>query len=257
MDLHFGRITPFMQGKGIIYPVLFGLLAAGFYAQANMKAFWATITLTTFTILSLGVLKVHDGFDSIFSSYERMYLALPVAVFFLMSKLRRPQWIDPMLATLALAYTGMHLLTVDHQIAREVSDEREHLMVIARVESVYERMAQIKTLMDEVEPEGVIIGRDAEWLTKFASGACFLINDTVPIVHPDYDRKTWDMRRMDRPVFSRILWITEGEAFQLNDNYTVDLLVSDDHVFNAYLIRGERMNPLDIYRSLGYAVSDH
>ncbi|MEX2596187.1 MAG: hypothetical protein WEC59_04590, partial [Salibacteraceae bacterium] len=83
LDVMWAALTPFIYKKAWIYVVLFAGIITWSIIKNNKPVLWAALTLIFLLVASFAMPKVHDGYLSIFSPYERMFLALPVVVLFL------------------------------------------------------------------------------------------------------------------------------------------------------------------------------
>ena len=85
LNWYFNDVTPLLWNAGFLSLVLFIILAFLFYRKQEYKKAAVIGFIPVLILLSLGVNKVHDGAASVYFSYSRMYLALPVLLAFSIS----------------------------------------------------------------------------------------------------------------------------------------------------------------------------
>ncbi len=80
LDRFFGSYAPLAWGQGWIAPFLLATLVALLIRQRRWAWALALSAGTSFTLLALGLDRVHQGIDNIYWSSARMFVAVPVLV---------------------------------------------------------------------------------------------------------------------------------------------------------------------------------
>lgn len=262
LDRHFKWVTPLFRGQGWLLPVMFALLLGVALYQRKRGTWVAALTLLAIALASFGILKVHDGYDTIFLPHERMFMAMPLCLVFL---LQRVAWDTRVLAVCALLalgnllYQGVHL---SESIARNVDPQQKDNLMFPHYEvSDYQADCErLIRLMDTYQAEALLIGPGRMRYGFAHSNGCACFDPSKRMVSPDYERKTWVMRELDRPVYSNVLWITtelQGRTAEELEAYSITPVPGNGGIEYVYAIRGKGVNPLTVVRSLGFQVSNH
>lgn len=261
LDRHFRWITPLLHGQGWFYIALFTGFISYFFWKRRPKAAWAAVALTVVNFAAFGILKVHDGYDSVFLSHERMFLALPVALAFLVSRIEiKHAYVPPVLILIGVGFMVFNMSVLDQRIAEHVDPARKDNRGFLHISHAQVRADcdRLQTLVQNHEAEAVIIYPNGTF-TGLHSYACPCFDEETIYVDPEYERKTWDMRTLDTPAFHSVVLITP--IYPMDRGVPSDVWIrdvsSESGVKDAYIVRGDAFNPLEVMRSLDFTVSTH
>jgi hypothetical protein len=254
IDRHFSNISPYFHHKGSIYV---GLIAVGvFYSirQRRSEIAFGLATLVIILIVSLAVTKVHDASTSIFFSYERMFLALPVSLLFLFLKFRVEQRV---VIALGLISIGM-LINSENNLNRIIEKQIGHpntVMMLTKYQRLRENCEGLEQVYLDVGAEAVIYGPGNVYESWILDRGCPCISEIKLMVRPEYERKTWDLIKLDQPGYQRILWFSDqldADKLKTLGDYRLTRLTPTALFKDIYLLEGENINPMEIYKNMGF-----
>lgn len=255
LDSHWEHIAVLFHDRGWVYLVMFALLIILAKMQNNKAVFIAAITLTLMTCLSLGVNKVHDGTWSVFFSLSRMYMALPVACLFLLTRLKiNPKLYVPVIPVIA----SMLLIQTDN--AKIKADEyvvfvENTVVTISDIEDLKNGCREIEQVWQTTKAQAILFGPRKLHEAWTYSRACPCLTEVDLMVRPEYERKTWDLVELDQDVYSQFLWFTIEPIEKLKNvlgEAKISKLEATSNFKNIYLIEGENLNPLQMYKDAGF-----
>ncbi|MFT4680508.1 MAG: hypothetical protein ACI9YU_000336 [Flavobacteriales bacterium] len=263
LDTHWAALTPFSYRNSWIYILLFALILL--FARKTATRYAAGV-LIILLLLSLGMPKVHDGFNSIFSSYERMFMALPVSVFFLLVSLKwhKSVRVLPLLLVMGTTFFFVRYGEVSTRVERHLSPSAGHIIPHAKMEDVQDRLDFLQELADQNNVDVILLGPSINSLDILSQVGHLGLKNDVKILSPGFDRKTWFLREVDKPVYSRILWMQMELSAEEISSKTV-LTVTDLNIPGAgfrtneyyFLIEGDNINPLSVYADCGFKLGNY
>lgn len=260
LDRHWGKLAPVLHGAGWLYLVLFaGIIAAG--ARLKRKEIWLPMTaLTVFCIAALSVGKIHDATTSVFFSHERMFMAMPLACLFLALQFpwKIPAMAGRAAAAICVVVAVFQQTAVDAAITRSFAPNTRHLLEVVRVKELYEDCAILEELTERYQAEAVFNGPGHLRYAWTYSHACPAISNVPPMARPEYERKTWQLKALDQPVYQRMLWFTstlKDSVRHTIPGVSVTPIDAPPPFKHLYLIEGENFNAMRVYKDAGFGVS--
>ena len=243
MDMYFNDVTPVFWKTGFLSLVVFviGAMYAAWKREFSLAVFLAVIPVLV--LLTFGLNKVHDASDSIFFSYSRMYLALPVlfAVWasFLPDRLSR-NIILLMLVPFAFTLQKITLFrsTVDTELKRV-----HHIPVrVERMKTIETECANLARLCDEYSIDLIIVSNHYSY--DFLTYGCPALHSDLPnTLRPVYERRTWRLIEDAEKVYGRILVIDDNRKLDLEFPFVSQLpghgyfyLIEDNDVATITLL---------------------
>src|SRR5690606_1039486 len=141
--------------------------------------------------LSLGLNKVHDGFQSIFSPYERMFLSFPVVLYLaLLVVLKIKKWYLIMtICLLSIAVNWRYFFNLDQRIAERIAPTEEHLMPFAKMKDVRARIRFLNSLAKAHRADVILVGPQHNYLDELAASLQVGFDEGIHIIKPEFDRK--------------------------------------------------------------------
>lgn len=257
-DRHFRWLTPVLHGQGWFVMLLFPALVGWFFYRGKRAQAWSGVALVVLILAVFGILKVHDGYDSVFLAHERMFLALPVCMAFFLSGISwSGRYVYVALAAIGIGFCGYNLVSMDQRIADHVSPDRKDNRGFLHIthEQVEDDCARLKELVDQYQAEAVIIYPNG-YYTGLHSYACPCSDRETIYVDPEYERKTWDMRALDQEAYRSVIVINPRSPLEMQAPHGI--VVTALEMRDAYLIQSnDPFNPLQVMRDFGYVISTH
>ncbi len=231
-NAHF-LILPFFLISGII-----------FFIYKNKLAGMVCLLILALIIASFGMDKTYDGSHSVFFSYTRMYLAIPLlfALIFYFIPVRS------IIFTIFFGFTALTITSVKllkrEGLAKHLLDKPGMLPVIE-----YKRMKNdcinFKQLLDKYNVD--IVLAKYHWMRDFYAYGCTVCIENFPtIIIPDYDRRVWLFKEVESTNYENILIIDLNVDYSKKDS-TIEKL---HEMEGYYLIRNNNKNVFDLMTAL-------
>jgi hypothetical protein len=180
----------FLPFGGFSLVALVALCVAAIYRRRWSLALAAGLGLVGI-VVSLGITKVHDGQDDVFFPYQRMYVAVPLLLGFLLLALWRPSRIWPgwYVAIILIAAVSFTFREASLPQAMSGYAHTDPTMINAprTVDSLRQQCAHIDQVATE-HNAGLVV-HTADRGAAYACGA--MMYGRVETLHPPVERRTW------------------------------------------------------------------
>lgn len=212
LDLHLAYVTPLYWYQSAFLLFLFALLLGIFFMQKDSIAFLALSGCLILTIGSLSLSKAYDGDETIFLSYSRLFLALPL-VFGLIST--RIKVNSNRIATIIVIATGLFFfsfktvrLEENIKYANRAGQKGGGVGVFT-TQLMKEQCANINKICKTHQVELVV--SLSHWF-GYGSTACMTCEEGFPETINRHDRRTWRLLEERDMVRKTILFIDDANA---------------------------------------------
>lgn len=201
LDLHFAWLAPVWWTKGSLILILL-LLVIFRLVQLGRKAF-ALVLFTVFPVMlfSFAFPKVHDGFNSVFFPYDRMFLALPLLLTWAIAELRLRIPLTRWSVGTLVVCAGLFLVYKESGIHGVVQRELDHQELLpvreVRVADYQRTVETIARVANANEAKAIIAFGDNSKYTGMllAYGGSATHQELVPTLFVAGDRRYW--RRLE------------------------------------------------------------
>lgn len=206
MDRSLGEVTPLFWGHGAFLVLVLVASAAWCWIRGHRGASLFLCTGVILIIASLGVNKVNDGMPTVFYSWSRMFIAVPVvlaAAIALVPDLW-PRWSVLPISVAAAVLFSIKVALLPSVVDREVDPAREKNLHVMRLTDLMQRCAHVDQVARQANADLIVQG----WLpTKHMMnyGCPCLITGFPETVQPELDRRTWKLRELQPRMIDRIL----------------------------------------------------
>lgn len=208
-DKFFNYVTPVLRNVGWIIIPSFLILAFVLFRQNNKRAATAACSAAALIFLSTTILKVHDGTHSVFYSWSRMFMGVPVllALFFALMKFSNVRTgIIIAIAGTGLLFFGIKWFTLDDVVTDEIiTKEKEHNMYVAEVSALQKLCDSLSAIAISNKVELVVVG---DHFTKHVVnyGCPCMVDSFPPSIEPSRDRRTWLLKEEESQVRKVVLF---------------------------------------------------
>lgn len=237
----------------------FGGVLLYFLAKRQWPAALATIVSVGFTLFTIGFTRVHEGRSSVFFSYSRMYLALPVLPILLVlwgthqkvnaPKLRIRPWVtwSAMLGVVAGALYASHRRTqvMPEVIATELKNVQ--MVQLVDVDEGRDLAKAVQTAADAQNAHLVLLASGQKRWTYLLPA---LTNCQTLL--PFYERRTWRLEEECFPRYTRILILDRGLFDKARKGFFNAAVVSEQPFIGAFDIKGKSV--IRVCQELGMEV---
>jgi hypothetical protein len=247
LNMYFNQVTPFFWKAGFSVLIMFFIISAFLFWKKKFNEAVTVAFIPFLVVATLGISKVHDGTPSVFFSYSRMYLALPVLLGvslsffsdFIKSKL------SYLFLLIPFSLFAYHVVNLDAAIKINTGPKINHMVGIATVQQILDDCNKLKTICRDHCVELVIVSH--HWSYDFFNYGCPACTDSFPnTLRPENERRTWRLVAAKRSIFRTILIIDVQRDFA-TEFKSIKKLPSPD---GFYLVEYNTMYTMDLLDSL-------
>ncbi|MBI3232606.1 MAG: hypothetical protein HYZ42_00950, partial [Bacteroidetes bacterium] len=207
---YFSEVTPITSNTNW---ASFGLIAFIFIALVVQKQYKAGICLAFASILiflSLGINKVNDGYPTIYYSWSRMYLGIPILLALSICSIsiyQRSIYFKLVLAVFVCSYFLFKTSTLDDCIKKNIDTKADNNVTVGEWKDLKSQCKTIKNLASKYHASLVVIN----W-KHFVNYACPCIYKEFPeTIEPEHDKRTWQLLAEENKIRRNILFICAHE----------------------------------------------
>lgn len=245
LDRYFNDLTPFLWNNGWLVIAIPLIFTAFFYLKKQFKFALVALSMPFLFLLIFGVSKVHDGVDSIFFSYSRMFLAVPILFVLLVSFITiRSKAIVTFVLCLMVVFFWKKVEIVD-QMEKNIT-EQGYVVSALKTNYLYNECAEIKqiSLLHKID---LIIINDHN-LYDFYNYGCPACMDFFPkTIRPLNERRTWRLVEDQNHVYKNILLIDLQKKHSKSDTLIEALSCKE----GFYVIKLNTLTTAKLFKKLG------
>ena len=243
LDIYFNNTIPIFWGTGFLVLPLFLIIAFLLYRKKEYTKAITVALIPITIILSLGIGKVHDGTDSIFFSYSRMYLSIPILLGFSLSFFtgitNSKLFYFYLLIPCTFFFYQINIL--NDKIAANISPSKNHVVSVIEVKKLADECNYLKTICTDNKIQLIVISD--HWFYDFYDYGCPSCMDSFPnTLRPSYERRTWRLLEDERKIYPTILIIDTKRNFACEFNFVKKV----DHTENFYIIENNKLHTMDL-----------
>jgi hypothetical protein len=238
-NLFFGDVTPLFWGQGFFVLIIPIFSAVYFVRKRQFHYAIVAISLLPVILLPLFNSRLYNAADTVFYSYSRMYLAVPLLFGLLLYLIHWKK--IPRLVLLPLAGILVFKIALFSDKLEQRLNESTYILV-RPVHDVLERCAQLETLSKKHQVDLIIINDFGYIIENYTCGIC--TQKELKTLYPSYERRTWRLVEDRDVVYANILVIDgnlsneKGIVFQeINDTF--------------YLIKDNKQTTYELMLDLG------
>lgn len=209
IDRFLGDVTPVLWGSGwflvLTLVALTGLLAW----QRQTRPAVALGSAALLTVLALGLNKIHDGEATIFYSFSRMFLAVPVLMALFVSRIRLHE--KAVRYTVAAVLVGCTLLSVVRYASlpariNDYTTTRGRVNAVS-VQELRDDCLSIKDATERYGADLVVLGLLRDTNEHEINYGCHCLVDGFPPTYlPVFERRTWRIQEESHLIRETILF---------------------------------------------------
>ncbi|MGQ0829461.1 MAG: hypothetical protein ACT4ON_13820 [Bacteroidota bacterium] len=208
LDIHFNDVTPIFWKSGFLVLFMFLIISI---LLLNEKAYKkaVVVALIPFIVIStLGINKVHDGTHSVFYSYSRMYLSIPMLLGISLSFLNNITY--PKFLYLYLLIPAVYFVYNINNLNTSIESSTKLTPGLAvgviETSKLTDECNYLKTICDSCKIQLIIISN--HWNSAFYAYGCpSCIGEFPNTLNPNYERRTWRLIEDENKIYRRILII--------------------------------------------------
>ena len=256
LDKHFNSVSPIFWNSGWLVFVAFIIIGLAFLKQKKAALVFAVFICIAFTLLSLGFAKIHDGTDSIFFSYARMFLVIPVGFAFFIPFIKiKKTWIGYVFPLVSIFFLFLKLALLPSSISSNVDHKRNHILSVDPIEYVLSDCHKINYYSKKHKTDLVIVYDHGYYdFIDFGCSACL---DSFPkTLRPEYERRTWRLVEDKNIVYSNIIIIDEHQKIASRLSRLTEKSILFLNVNGYYIVSGNTLKTEDFLSLLNIPIRD-
>lgn len=255
----FNDVVPVFWGMGWMIFILLLAFVFFLFKQKQSKSAIALIGGIALLLFSLGINKVHDGYSTVFYSWSRMFIGVPLLFAVFGSKIDLSKISNRILTFLWLIPISFFILKcsiVSKCVDREIHVKKERNMFVSEISELKNSCQKIQSVSKEFKVDLIVIGNEDH--KQLFNYACPCLLDSFPqTIEPDRDRRTWVLQEEEGKVRTNILFVAVFEdlfAEQLKLNGEIINVSADPPM---YLLKNNNLKTGELLRTLNLPMRPH
>lgn len=219
LDRHFAYLSPWWPNGSVALGLLFLSVVGLFWIKRPKEAIALSVAFLLI-LFSFAFAKVHDGKDSVFFAYSRMFLALPLllclAFAIVSEKIKNPSRFAATLALICVVFFSIKLTKTNSVVTAETESPKDLPIRITRVDSIRSNSKKINDIAQKENAE-LILGIDGEItypdLEFYLWGGEVFYGNFKPNLVWNFDRRSWRKSEELSKVHTTILIVGGKSAW--------------------------------------------
>jgi hypothetical protein len=246
IDPFLNTMTPVFWKTGFLVLLAFVVISIWLFRKKEYNKALAVICIPAFIIFTLGINKVHDGTPSIFYSYARMYLAIPVlfavSLSFLKPSNSKLFYIYLLLPFVYLTYQVSQLNSVIEESLLPSNDDK---VAVATVDKFTDECNHLQDICTAHKIDLVIIVNHP-YCDFYDYGCTAVMPDFPKTIRPSYERRTWRFMEDENTVYKNILFVDIGRNASSNPG-VLEMLPNETGIF---VLKNNTKRTIDLFDQL-------
>ncbi|MDP4281603.1 MAG: hypothetical protein Q8867_05575 [Bacteroidota bacterium] len=255
LDWHFNCLTPFFWKMGWLSLAFFVLISWIFFYRKQFKEAWVVIATLAFIIGSLGFDRMFAATPSVFFSYSRMYLAIPILLAIFISFMQfRTNGFKYYFLILVAGFTLQKSVNLEDTIFKSTI-EFDPIINVCRISDLQKECFKRQLLAERFN----ISLESDQWnmfYTLATYGCPFCESGFPKTLYPPYERRTWRMREEEKQVHKNILIVSGRDNPDSLIKKSTALKIDMIRIGDYYIIRNNCKPTIQLLRSLGLKIRD-
>ena len=246
IDPFLNNMTPVFWKTGFLILIVFAIISILFFRKKEYNKAISVLSIPIFMILTLGINKVHDGTLSIFYSYARMYMAIPVllAVSLSFYNTFTSKWFYLYLV-LPIVYLALQINFLNDAIEESLKPSNDDKVAVATVNKFTNDCNHLKDICKANKIDLVVIVYHAN-CDFYDYGCTAIMSDFPKTIRPSYERRTWRFIEDENKVYKNILIIDIGRNASSNPG-VLEMLPNETGMF---VLRNNTKRTIDVFNQL-------
>lgn len=252
LDRLFNYITPIFWKQGflvLLIPIAFALY---YYKQKMRAEVLTSIFLLLVTLSTLFISKIYHGTSSVFFSYSRMFLAIPILIIIMTSfiRIKNTKYIF-LFIMMSLSILTYKVYGTKKEVEKCINNSNHGVCVSNTKHISYE----CKELYDISKSHNInlIIFGDYAYYDLYNYGCPACISDFPKTLRPAYERRTWRLLEDENTIYNNILIIDLNRSL----NVEFDFVKKINERNGFYLIDNNKLTTLLLMEKLNFRVRSY
>lgn len=205
LDSFFNQVSPLSRENSFILLLLFLILGIFSFIKKRTSTGLFLISVPVLIVITLGIDKVHDGYDSIFFSKSRMFLAFPVVIAFGLTLIKKINFRYQYFLFIIPAFLLLFkVYALEEKIIENTAPKSDHVIGIKTVEGLNKKCEELNKLAKKLKVDLIIIVNS--YKHDFINHGCRVCENNFPkILRPFFERRTWRLKEDKNTIYKTIL----------------------------------------------------
>jgi hypothetical protein len=254
LDRYFNLITPFAWKAGWLLPVV--QIIPLVYLLYKKQYLYAVIVLLLLMaqIASLSVPKVTDGKDSIFFSFSRMYLGLPLLLGMVLyfAGLANKNALVIAISLAALVALGVKLNNLSQKTEELIYKPKTHVVEVKKVDAYKAECKTIDSVAKLYNAGLILVQSKGDYINY---GCHCLVKGFTPTIRPSYERRRWVVDEELHKIHPNLI------ILEYADSVWQQRILAQPNRYKKvgeelYWLRNNTHNAIDVAKELNWYVGD-
>ena len=246
VDPFLNIMSPVFWKTGFLVLFAFATISVFLFRKSEYNKAISVLSIPIFIILTLGINKVHDGTLSIFYSYARMYMAIPVLLAVSLSFLKPNNsklfYIYLLLPFIYLSYQVSQLNSVIDESLRPSNDDK---VAVATVDKFEKECNHLQDICSAYKIDLVIIVNHP-YCDFYDYGCTATMPDFPKTIRPSYERRTWRFIEDENVVYKNILFVDIGRNASSNPG-VLEMIPNE---IGMFVLKNNTRRTIDLFNQL-------
>lgn len=248
LDKYFNYIVPIFWKHGWLILTGFFVLAIIFYKSKIYDISFVSFIIPFIIVGTLLVIKVHNGTNSIFFSYSRMYLSVPILLLLMFSflNIKDKRWL-PVFLVVSIVFIGIKVLNSKSTIEQNLN--KYHVVTVLKTDLVYKKCSELAAISMENNIDLIVIV-DHWFYDVYDYGCPACLKKFPKTLRPIYERRTWRLLEDENKVYTNILFV--DLKTRLDKKFYFISCLNEKQGF--YLLKNNKIPTMLLLKKLGIKV---
>jgi hypothetical protein len=241
-NLFFGDLIPIFWNQGwlvLIFPII---CTVYFIVKRKIQYAFVSISMIPVIILPLFNVRLYNAMETIFYSYSRMYLAVPL-LFALLIYLLEWKYINRLIFIPLIGVFLIKILVFNDYLDRRLNEST--YILVRPVHKVISHCEELEKIRKEQQLDLIIIIDFGYVIENYACGIC--TRKGIKTLYPTYERRTWRLLEDSDKIYNNLLII---DANLLN-NKSENAISTIQGTNNFHLIKNNKLSTYELMLLLG------
>jgi len=214
LDKHLNFITPLFWKSGwLILPIIF-LISFLIYISKNKKQGVALAFSLILIMMSFGANKIYDGTNSVFFSYSRMFLAIPllIAYFVPFIQIKRNSF-SILFFLVSICFFIFKQSNLEASIKKNLGPDKENVIMVTDIRNVKSECQRIGELSKKYHIDLIVVVNYGFY--DFLDFGCTTCIDSFPkTIRPCCESRVWRLQEDKDKVYSNVFIMDEYQQMK-------------------------------------------
>ncbi len=241
----FKNVTLMMIPPIMLYLVIPVISAIWFIYKRKYPEVLAIIGFLIVFLFSLTMSKVYDGTDSVFYSYSRAFLGLPIVLGLLLSRFElKAVSVYSYLPAILVGFLAYKAYLFPVAIAE--AQKSDSVVTVADIDIFLNDSHKLSQLCKEKKVDLVVVNN--HWFYDHFTYGSPSIEANFPLtLRPAYERRTWRLKEESKKINKTILLIDRGRDISQDSTLNISAVPNFEGYF---IISNNQTNTIDLLKHL-------